>query len=175
MRINLRATTLLLVLALVILPAGMTLAADTFRLDAPLTTSRTADPALAPGSALQQFISGGHVLGFGPAGYVVSNGSYALKVDFAGAARVEPVAVGGATGAGSGKAAPLGRVRYRELWPGITAEYDAPAGAIVRSTWRLAAGADPRAIRLHYNRGGRTGLNPVRPRTRVKFESQYFG
>ena len=31
-------------------------------------------------------------------------------------------------------------------------EYDAPAGAIARSTWTVAPGADPGAIRLRYNR-----------------------
>ena len=51
-----------------------------------------------------------------------------------------------------GKAAPLSRVTYAELWPGISVAYDAPGSGIARSTWTLAPGADPAAIRLRYNR-----------------------
>jgi hypothetical protein len=48
--------------------------------------------------------------------------------------------------------APLGRVTYTELWPGISVTYDTAHGGIVRSTWEVAPGADPALIRLRYNR-----------------------
>ncbi|MCA1789329.1 MAG: SBBP repeat-containing protein [Thioalkalivibrio sp.] len=106
------------------------------------------DPALA------QFVSDGHVLGFGGDGYFVSNGSYALRVGFEGAKPTAPSsdnAGQGRTGTDT-KATPLSRVSYSEVWPGIGVTYDVPHGGIARSTWTLAPGADSAAIRLRYNR-----------------------
>jgi LPXTG-site transpeptidase (sortase) family protein len=75
---------------------------------------------------------------------MMSNGSYALRVTFAGANLVEPVAEAPAT-------AGLGKVTYADLWDGISLTYDAPSGSIARSTYTLQPGADPSAIRLSYN------------------------
>ena len=102
-------------------------------------------------SALEPYTSGGHILGFGAKGYSVSNGTYALSVEFVGAAPLEPVAEG-SEGGTEGAAAALGRVSYAGLWKGISVTYDAPGAGIVRSTWHLEPGADPGAIRLRYNR-----------------------
>ncbi len=41
---------------------------------------------------------------------------------------------------------------YLGVWNGISVVYDAPPSGIARSTWTLAPGADPAAIRLRYNR-----------------------
>ncbi|MEO8035566.1 MAG: SBBP repeat-containing protein, partial [Acidobacteriota bacterium] len=103
---------------------------------------------------VQQFTSGAHILGFGADGYVVSNGAYALKVDYIGAVARTPVAENGTTGMNtrSTSAPSLGTLRYEGLWRGIGVTYDAPDGGIERSTWHMAPGADPSAIRLRYNR-----------------------
>ncbi|MDG2307686.1 MAG: DUF1566 domain-containing protein [Candidatus Binatia bacterium] len=120
---------------------------------------RALSAASDPGAGgLQQFTSAGHALGFEDGGYFTSNGTYALRVRFEGApdagAAGEPDEPAGAAMAGAlGGAAPaLERVSYQGVWPGVDVEYDAPAGAIARSTWTVAPGADPGAIRLRYNR-----------------------
>jgi hypothetical protein len=106
-----------------------------------------------PAGALKQYASAGHVLGFDAGAYYVSNGTYALSVSFDGAAPVVPISDGAASvSAPAPQAAALGRVSYRGLWKGISLSYDAPGGGIARSTWTLAPGADPAAIRLRYNR-----------------------
>ncbi len=126
-----------------------------------LATTPVAGAAAPPaGTGLQQYRSGGHVLGFDSAGYYTSNGTYALRVGFEGSAGAEPVASGvAATPAGdappvvgSQDVPDLERVKYRGVWPGIGVEYDAPKGGIARSTWTVAPGADPKTIRLRYNR-----------------------
>ena len=61
----------------------------------PTASARAAAPSLLQATA------GGHVLGFAPGGVTVSNGGYALRVDFVGASPVEPVQAGaGAEGVG---------------------------------------------------------------------------
>lgn len=102
--------------------------------------------------SMQQFTSGGHVLGFDDTGYLVSNGSYALRVEFEAARPVVPQGEGRVPEAQpeDGKPAPLGRVVYRNLWDGIDGTLDA-VGGILRSTWDVAVGADPTAIVLRYN------------------------
>jgi hypothetical protein len=98
---------------------------------------------------LLQFTAAGHVLGFRPNGVYVASGDHVLHVGFVEAAGVAPEATG--SGEAAGKAAPLARVRYTGLWPGINLEYESAAGGIARSTWRLAPGADVANIRLRYN------------------------
>ena len=95
-----------------------------------------------------QFTAGGHVLGFSSSGIYAATGSHALHVDFVGANSVQPQAEAPSTG---GKAAPLSRVQYPDLWQGIRLIYDAPPGGILRSTYQLEAGADVSMIRLRYN------------------------
>jgi hypothetical protein len=112
----------------------------------------SATPALAasnpaPTGGLLQFQSAGHVLGFAQGELYVSNGTYALHLEFVDAAPVAPQAADRATGSAP---AALTKVTYPDLWPGITLEYDAQDG-LARSTYRLAPGADPDAIRLRYN------------------------
>jgi hypothetical protein len=111
-------------------------------------TSPQATQAAAPGDLLQ-FQSGGHVVGFAPDKMVLSNGTYALRVEFVDANAVAPQAVDGVVATG-GAAPQLAQVTYPNLWPGISLAYDA-GGGIARSTYTLAPGANPAAIRLRYN------------------------
>jgi hypothetical protein len=95
-----------------------------------------------------QFTSGGHILGFSSTGVYAATGNHALHVDFVGAQNVLPQAELPAT---DGKAVPLERVNYPNLWQGISLTYDAPPGGIFRSIYQLDPGADVRTIRLRYN------------------------
>jgi hypothetical protein len=104
---------------------------------------------VSPSDNLLQFTSGGHILGFNAGGVVVATGSHAYRVQFVNAATT-PVADTSAAHEGSG-APPLSRVTYPDLWPGISLAYDAPDGALLRSTYRLEPHADPALIRLRYN------------------------
>jgi uncharacterized repeat protein (TIGR01451 family) len=98
---------------------------------------------------LLQFQSDGHVLGFAPDGMLVSNGTYALRVEFVDANAVTPQAA--ENGAAEDGAAPqLTQVTYPDLWDGITLAYDADGG-LARSTYTVVPGSDPAAIRLRYN------------------------
>jgi len=107
---------------------------------------------------LQQYSAGGHVVGFDNDGYFVSNGTYGLRVRFEGGSGAAPSS-GSSANAASGaapaddhkNAPPLDRVSYAEVWPGIAVTYDEPPGGVIRSTWTLAPGSDPAAIRLRYN------------------------
>lgn len=94
--------------------------------------------------------SGGHILGFTSKDVVVATASHALRVEFVGAAGVEPVADGPAR-VHESKAPPLTRVTYPGLWEGITLAYDAPPCGLLRSTYTLVPGSDPSKIRLRYN------------------------
>jgi hypothetical protein len=101
-----------------------------------------------------QFTSGGHVLGFGSDGVTVAGGSHALRVQFVNAHNSIPVS-DGPSGKGlpgnTQQAAPLSRVTYPNLWDGVTLTYDAPGGAVARSTYRIDAYARSENIRLRYN------------------------
>jgi len=107
--------------------------------------------APADAGAPPRFASQGHVLVFRPAGYAMTNARYALAVDFVGADPALPVSDTAAAPDGDAPA-PLGRVSYPDLYPGIRVDYDAPAGGIARSTWTIAPGADAGMIRMRYNR-----------------------
>jgi hypothetical protein len=111
------------------------------------------DPALAP---LLQFTAGGHVIGFQPTQVVIAALDHALRVEFVGTAGVMPVAAvadasapsGGGT---TGQAQPLGVVTYPDVWRGVSIEYRASEGNILKSTYIVAPGADTTQIRLRYN------------------------
>ncbi|MBU0492574.1 MAG: SBBP repeat-containing protein [Chloroflexi bacterium] len=127
-------------LAVALLAAG--LAAPLIGQAAPTTSA-----AAAPG--LLQFTAGGHVLGFTPQAAWLTTGSHALRVGFADANAVTPIS--DTPAAPGGQAVPLGRVTYANLWDGISLTYEAVDGAIAKSTYHLAPGADPAQIRLPYN------------------------
>jgi hypothetical protein len=105
----------------------------------------------APVSPLLRFASGGHVLGFAGDGFYLSNGAYSFKTTFVGARPAMPQSdANSALAGGDGLAPLLGQVSYPNLWPGITLVYDRGDG-LARSTYTVAAGSDPAAIRLRYN------------------------
>src|SRR5712692_4103019 len=110
-------------------------------------------PRTAP-NRLLQFTSGGHILGFASGGVYVAGGSHALHVEFVNPRATNPVsdaAPGDGKPVNVQRVAPLSRVTYPNLWDGVTLIYDAPSGAVVRSTYRLDAHANAGNIRLRYN------------------------
>jgi hypothetical protein len=87
---------------------------------------------------------------------VLASLDHALRVEFVGAAGVTPVAVGAdapssSDGLTMGRAQPLGVVTYPNVWRGVSIEYRASEGSIVKSTYTVAPGADVAQIRLRYN------------------------
>jgi hypothetical protein len=112
-------------------------------------------PPLA-GPSLQQFTAAGHVLGFQVSGVTIASPSHALRIEFASARQVEPVAsqpgvAQDGTVAGFTSAQPLSQVTYRNLWDGVTLTYQAAPGGIAESVYTLEPGAALDAIRLRYN------------------------
>lgn len=102
----------------------------------------------APNDILQ-FASGGHVLGFASDAVYVAGGSHALRVQFVNPRKTHPIST--AAPKGTQRAASLSQVTYPNLWDGVTLTYDAPSGAVVRSTYRIEPHADAGNIRLRYN------------------------
>lgn len=100
-------------------------------------------------AARVQVTSNGHALGFGERDWVLSNGSYALRVEFVGSHSVSPIRK--ATHTATQQPAPLTRVEYPNLWDGITLTYRAPTSGVVESVYRIQPNADPSAIRLGDN------------------------
>lgn len=96
-----------------------------------------------------QFTSSGHVLGFAQDGVYVAGGTHVLHVQFADAQPTTPFSTTSASQAL--RAAELAQVTYPNLWQGVTLTYDAPEGAILRSTYRIDPFADAAQIRLRYN------------------------
>jgi hypothetical protein len=117
-------------------------------------TPRVARTPAAP-QTLLQFSAGGHILGFTAGGMYAATGSHDLHVDFLNANNIQPQA--DTANSVAGKAAPLGRVVYVNLWPGITLVYTSTSGSIYTTAYSLAPGADPEDIRLRYN--GSLSLN----------------
>jgi hypothetical protein len=105
---------------------------------------------------LLQFTAAGHVLGFQRDGMYVASAGHALKVTFANAREVEPVAdltdlTGFEKPVRSNAAQSLTRVTYTNAWDGIDVRYEAVSGSVVKSTYIVAPSADVAQIRLHYN------------------------
>src|SRR6202521_2800872 len=96
-----------------------------------------------------QFTSGGHILGFAADSVYVAGGSHAIRVQFVNPRAINPIS--SAVPGGTQRAAPLSQVTYPNLWDGVTLTYDAPGGAVVRSTYRIEPEADAGNIRLRYN------------------------
>jgi hypothetical protein len=109
-----------------------------------------AEPAAAGTLAFQ---SAGQTLSFQADSWIMSDSTYAMRVKFAGANPVAPASQVHNNKANTSLA--LDKVTYTDLWDGITLTYDAPAGsitgAVARSTYILAPGANPADIQLTYN------------------------
>lgn len=82
-----------------------------------LTPAYAAQTAPIAPADLLQFMAAGHVLGFQADGVYVASGDHMLRVEFAGTPGVKPVS--GQMPSTHGKARPLGRVSYPDLWPGV--------------------------------------------------------
>ncbi len=104
----------------------------------------------ADGKDLLQFTSKGHILGFSPGSMYMASGSHMLKVEFLGGKSVSPVSKEGPSS--DGKAPPLSKVTYPNIWDGVDIVYEGAKGSIVKSTYTVAAGKAPGSIRLRYNR-----------------------
>jgi len=155
----LRVCALFALLALGVLTAGSVAhAASMLSVTDLLNADGTLDSLIeqpSPNAAqLLQFTAGGHALGFARNGIYVASADHALRVQFVGANAVTPQsdATNQTTvhSARNPQAAALTRVTYANLWDGITLTYD-QGGGILRSTYRIEAGADVNAIRLQYN------------------------
>ena len=120
---------------------------------APKTSgSGPAFPKTLPENALLQFIAGGHILGFRSDKVYFASGDHAIVEEFLGTKGVVPVGEEGPASPEGKKGAPgLGKVAYRNLWRGITLNYEAKHDGIAESTYVLEPGADATSIRLKYN------------------------
>jgi len=130
-----------------------------------LGSESEASAAPAPGGALLQFTSAGHVFAFTPESVTIASASHMLCTEFVGANAVSPQAeqtgqersdaVPGVSTAVPGDnlpAQPLGRVIYHDLWDGIDLAYEAAPGSIAKSTYYLDDGDLASCIHLSYNR-----------------------
>ncbi len=99
---------------------------------------------------LFQFTSGNHVLGFQKDSMYLASGSHMLKVEFVGGKPATPVSKEGPSP--DGKAPPLSKVTYSDIWDGVDIVYEKAKGSIVKSTYMIAAGKEPGSVRLRYNR-----------------------
>ena len=113
------------------------------------TTIQNPKRDLSGPSDILQFTSGGHILGFAADAVYVASGSHALRVEFVNPRATKPLSA--VERNGEQRAAPLSQVIYPNLWDGVTLTYDAPSGAVVRSTYRVEPYADAGSIRLRYN------------------------
>ena len=68
----------------------------------------------------------GHVLGFQKEGVYVATGNHVLREGFSGTGGRLPQP--DRPPAKDGKAQPLGKVTYPDLWEGVTLVYDSPPG-----------------------------------------------
>jgi len=132
-----------------VLSPSLVLAAPAIAAASDAATSPAAKEERAASPNLLQFTSGGHALGFTSGGVYAATGTHALRVDFVDANPVTPQADSSASP--TGKAAPLGRVAYSDLWDGIGLTFTAGAGSIYTTTYTLSPGADAGDIRLRYN------------------------
>ena len=118
------------------------------------TPALQAARTIAPGnSGPLQFTAGGHVLMFKPAEVMIAAGDHALRVAFPEANPVQPIQEGEGIKNDKG-VAPLKRVVYRDLYPGVDLVYEKSDGNVVKSTWHIAAGNIESALKsvsMQYN------------------------
>jgi len=92
---------------------------------------------------------------------LIAAGNHALKIDFLGTAGVKPVSAssgpadrpspGNLPSSPARPAAPLSRIEYPDLWPGVSLAYETTPAGIVKSTYTVAPGADPKVVSLKAN------------------------
>ncbi len=116
----------------------------------------------APPPELLQFTAGRHMLGFLPDKVYLVGLPHMLSLEFEGTDGVAPLVgdsdltgfqnlSGLSRGEDIQSAPPLTSVSYPNLWDGISLTYEAAAGGIAKSTYRLEPYADVGQIRLRYN------------------------
>lgn len=117
-----------------------------------VTTLFAATGAVLPGSKhLLQYRSGGHIMGFMPGKVYFASMDHALSVEFIGGSGNKPNELN-SRGMGNDKGPKsLGRVEYKDSWPGITLRFDKVDKGIAESTYEVQPGADISKIRLKYN------------------------
>jgi hypothetical protein len=88
------------------------------------------------GNAMIQYQAGGHIFGFTAEGVLIASGTHALRLEFVGAIRVQPVSQGNGfekeDASAIREAPPLTEVSYPGLWPGITLKYEGKIGSVVK-------------------------------------------
>ena len=116
----------------------------------PISTS-----GILPEEDRQHFSAGGHLLKFDPDRLVMAGRDHAVTVDFAGANRVNPV-VEKLTPADDPEG--FNKVTYHSLWKDIDLVYEKTPQGIIKSSYVIAPGGEPSAIRLQYNQN--VTINP---------------
>jgi hypothetical protein len=94
--------------------------------------------------------AGGHIIGFGAREVVFGSADHALRLEFVGSRGVTPESAEAQTAARS-RAPALGKVIYRDLWPGITLAYQGEKSGVAKSVWTVGPGAAVDSIRLRAN------------------------
>ena len=113
-----------------------------------------------------QFTASGHVLSFHSGEIYLASADHALRIEFVGANRVNPVIEQAESNKGvreversesptASQAAPLGRVTYAHLWEGVTLEYQRSDQGVVKSTYRIEPPIQEHLSKIHlrYNTG----------------------
>jgi hypothetical protein len=103
-----------------------------------------------------QFAAGGHVLGFRKGEMVIASADHALRIEFVNARPVSPGEEIKSLEPGKNRdaAQPLGKVSYRDLWPGVTLVYEKHGSGVVKSSYLVEPGSALSGvdrIRLRYN------------------------
>jgi hypothetical protein len=96
-----------------------------------------------------QFKADNHIIAFEPQQVSLVSLDHALRLEFAGASVVLPQSR--TPGSAHSATIPLEEVTYSGIWPGIDAAFAVQAGAVAKSTYKVAVGADPALIKLGYN------------------------
>ncbi len=83
---------------------------------------------------MQEFLAAGQTVGFLPGGWVLTNGTFVLQVQFEGASPVQPITTIAAKtkpAQGRRELPDLGSARYENPWPGVRVEYHRPPEGIL--------------------------------------------
>jgi hypothetical protein len=105
--------------------------------------------ASSPG--MLTFNADSHIVGFQQSKVFFIQSDHALSLDFVAADSVAPQVRSRGTRTKDGSFDGLGRVEYPNLWPGITARYEADEQGIAESVYFIEPGANVEHIRFKYN------------------------
>jgi hypothetical protein len=102
-------------------------------------------------NSILQFKSGDHIAGFSPGKAYIVSPDHALSIEFVGGSKVAPQSFSSNKNAKADSPTFLGRVEYKNIWPGITLRYDAVKKGLAESTYIVSPGSDISKIKLRYN------------------------